>query len=780
MAGITSKITSIEQSDTPDDKSSSPDVKSPDVLAQEKDTQDLVDAIHQAPPAPSRTLEPKARTKKDGTKKKDIVRPAEDFGDISATSSSEDRFVWVRVVTILMLLLWGGVAAILSLSVLDIPANIGTYSALQWAGIVGMFLGPVLMIAIAGYSLKQLARLSLQAQTLARVAEALSQPDRTVVRKSKTMAAAIAKHVDDVNDKLNVALGQLATLEDVLNVQTGSLAQSNLDATETATQIAHTLERQSDALDSISGTFDGRMNALSLMIKEHTEKLANATHLAEQKIKEARISVEGASSKINAASDIVRTNALEASSTLNASHTDIQSLGKIIRERSVELDNVYKKHAKDLTSMIEHLRDEQQNLGVVLEERLSKMRDLSLSAQASAESLIDASDAGKDTIEALAESAKLADGAVQTRFREMREMVKYSSEQAQSISEKAAQRVKDSLELTRLEISRIEHDMGDLQSRIGQPLRQALELIPEEDDPSDDTPDAPQNTARKQRWTRLKLKPLEDESPLHDEILGQDESLGQNENVKTERVEDEALKIPQPAPSLENEQGPARDDVETPEPETPVEDRKRSLDLYLEPRTPAQDAAVDTVWSTALPNSEKKQKPGFSLRGLFRGREDLDADDSLSVVTDYSADTARSTKKPAKASFQPPSRPSSQASSQAPAHEDILTALEQLGLSPHVIVDDGCIIEAVNSRVSRGHEAMSRIVAERLKSPVKHMVKALSIDSELSQKTIDFATRFDQSIEAFSGNREAIRTRLESEQGRAYLLCDAALNYGRV
>ena len=702
MARITTKITSIdpETGDT--------------------DTLDLTDQIN--PPA-----------------RDDIYTRPQASAPSNNTPDDAPNFRWIWIVGTIAILAWLAVSAYLIFSVLKLGANAQSYSALEWAGIATMVLGPALLIFVAAYSLKQLARLSSQSNRLAHIADALTRPDETVIGKSKIMATAINKQVDDVNEKLNKALGRLSSLEDVLKTQVSALAASNVEATQTAGQIANSVTKQGEALSNISGTFDERMGGLSEMISSHSTKLADATHTAEQKIKEARISVEGATAKINSASDIVRSNTLEASATLNASHADISSLGDIIGQRSDELDSVYKKHAGDLTQMIEHLRDEQQNLGAILEERLTKMRDLSLSAQASAESLSDASQAGRQTVEALAESASLADSAVKARFKDMQDMVKYSSEHAESISDKAAQRVKDSLEHTRKEIARIERDMMELQTRVGQTNHKSLELVPE--DIVDDGPEFP----KKRRWSRLKLKPILDDIPAE----------------------------PEPEPEAKPELEPEPEPVTASEEPENAED---SLELYLEPDEPPAeepkevDAFYDAIRPSVprepqkKPKKEKQPGSGFSLRGLFGGSGSAAPDASLSIVGAHDDGL----------DIPPMTTPTSD------PETDILAALAELGLAPNVVVDDGCIIEAANSRTASGHDAMSKIVGARLGGPVAHLSKALSLDDDLSAKTIAFATQYDQIIESLAGNREAIRTNLEGEKGRAYLLCDAALNLGRV
>jgi len=708
LAGITSKITSIDTADTAR-KAEPLDLAKPLPIKEKP--------LPIASPAPDVYAAPS--------------RPA--YLEDAATNS----FGWIRLVTISAVLLWLAAAAIICFSMLGITANAKSYSALQWTGLAALIFGPLLMIGVAAFSLKQLAQISVASDRLATLAQALTTPDELVVGKSQSMAAAINQQVDSVNEKLSAALGRLTALETTLKAQSEALSLTNRDAMLTADHIATAITQQTTALDGISDTFDGRMGALSGIITGHSDKLADAARMAEQKIKEARISVEGATAKINSASDTVRSHTVQAASTLNASHQDIQSLGDIVKQRSDELDQVYKKHAGDLTTMIEHLRDEQQNLGAVLEERLTKMRDISLSAQASAESLVQASKAGKETVEALAESASLADSAVKSRFTDMQDMVKYSSDHAQSISDQAAQRVQDSLELTRREIGRIEDDMAELQGRLSHSAS-TINLTPSQvTHKSSKVKQKTENSADKKGWARLKFLPVDDD------IFKADDVSGTTTTKQTDTVPPKAAPLQEP--------------VEAP-----------ALDLDITELTPddlgqaTEDAFAPEAIRRAVPldtDDTAKAKSGFSLRGLFSGRDKEHEGSSLDIAIPKQ-DTNTEERRTADA--------------------DILADLEKLGLAPNVVVDNGCVIEATNTRTAKGHEAMSKIVGERLGSPVEHLSKALAIDSNLSAKVIKFATNIDHSIELLAGDREAIRTRLESEDGRAYLLVDAALNYGRV
>ncbi len=742
----------------------------------------------------------------------DIVKPlpANPKQPAPNTMPAGPDFGWIRRAVIGASLLWLVMVGALLFFVLDMAGRWQNYTPLQWASIAALVLGPFLLILVTAYCLKQLARLSGQAHALNLAASALTTPDKTVIGKSKTMARAISAHIDQVDTRLEAALVRLGAVDDAVQIQAQTIQTANDDVRETVATINQSVDVQKQALAHMTKTLDESMESLSDTLSMHTDNLAKAVQIAEQKIKEARISVEGATAKINSASDIVRSNTVQAASTLSASHEDIKSLGDIIRQRSEELDSVYKKHAGELTAMIEHLRDEQTSLGASMQERLAKMRDLSLSAQASAESLTEASRTGKQTIEALAEAANLADSAVKDRFAEMRDMVQYSTQHAQSISDMAAQRVQDSLELTRKEITRIEAEMAGLQSRIGNKQTKSLELVPDESGKETDKGPSShgdkkngdkKERSRSGRRTRLRLKPVIDVAQEKSKKEQGKEEKGKEDHDRqiahisqtdsetattgkpdvmtggtTVREPDEHApldlvdrqtdpdtawqnveNIP-PAPSLSTNAAPGEIPGEIPG-ESPDE---TPADPQTAPQVSDPDNMADGAVRPTIPIDKErnvKSKSGGLFRNIFKPRAKTDTPSSLDIVD--------------------PKKPASQTPNKS-GDDGLLADLAQLGLSVNAVVDDGCIIEASNARAASGHEAMSKCVKVRLKNPVEHLVKSLAVNDDLSEKAIIFATRFDRSIETLAANREAIRSKLESEFGRAYLLCDAALNYDRV
>lgn len=628
--------------------------------------------------------------------------------------------------------------------------------------ITALALIPAILFLLLGMMAKRVLTAVSRSQALLAASEALTRPDAAVEGKVATLAQGIRSQIIGVDSELKAALDRLAGMENVLRGHTDALANSHLASTRQTGEIAARLSEEREGLKAVSSSFDERMGALSRLLTEHSDRLAQATQIAEQKIQEARVSVEGAAAKINASSEIVRDNALTATDSLSEGEAKITSLGEAIKTQADALNDINAKHAADMGALVARLEDEQARMRETMDARLDSMRDMSLSAKLSADSLTEAGEAGRRTIEALAGAATLADTAVRERFQEMEDMVNFSASKADNITGRAAQRVRDSLSLTRLEISRIEDDMRDLEQR----LTNRSDDFERRETAVDVTP--------KPTWRKslLRFRPAEPDEPVIEpqqepfSLTPQDapeETTNPAQRTDAPRdVMTSALDIPRliknadkapldaPLEASVNAAAPALPNVVP----TPVNDSPAPESLVME--TPPEPVLpIDMPQTSPLSASRidpphlraRKKKAGWSLRSLFGG--ELETDAPKPVHDDFADWDAQC--------------------------EAMVSSLAGLGLAPGAVVEAGTIIEAVNMRAAQGPDAMRKTVALRMGEPVRHLQSVFAEDHDTWLKAENFATRFYQVIAAANGDREGIRRQLETDAGRAFLLCDAAL-----
>ena len=375
---------------------------------------------------------------------------------------------WIKIMGALTALLWLISSLWVVFDGFGSTSAWASLSAMQMLGFLFIVLTPLLIIGLTTYGFVQLTRITRKADKLQLTTEALMTPDDSVIARSTIMAKSIQAQVDEVNLKVSSALNRMELLDDMVKSQGSSLSKSALSIETTTRSIEDRIGSQTEGLERVADLFEGRMITLSSMLEKHTGQLATSGQMAEQRVEEARVSVDAAAEKISSASEVVRQNAIAASQTLSGSHIEIAKLGESVQDQSIRLDALYRDHLRDLQTMLGELRGQQDELSINMEDRLAKMRDMSLSAKVGAESLTEAALKGRETVEALNEAAQLTDTAVRARFAEMEEMVKYSTAHAESISDTAARQVQKSLSSTRQEIARIEADMMGLMSKFNQ------------------------------------------------------------------------------------------------------------------------------------------------------------------------------------------------------------------------------------------------------------------------------------------------------------------------
>ncbi|WP_371398325.1 hypothetical protein [Fretibacter rubidus] len=724
----------------------------PDLDSQTKKPTPVEKAAAPSPTAPQKT-------------EKDTV-PA--FVTREAVGSIEDiattpRFGHIMIIGVIAAIIWTLCAIGFTLWGQGGLKGLQAMSALKLAGFATLIIVPMLLFIFCAYALRELSKLAVHSDRLSKAAQAMMSPDETVITRSTIMSKAVQAQIEAVNLKVSSAMTRMELLDDVVKSQSASLSQSTLSAENVTDKIASTLTAQREALDAVANTFESRMAGLSVTLDSHAENLSQSTQTAEQKIQEARVSIEGAAEKINSASDVVRQNAVAAAETLSGSQTEITMLGNAINTRSEEMDAVYRKHVTDLTAMIDHLKKEQDEMGAILEERLTKMRDMSMSAKVGAQSLSDASDSGRATVEALADAARLTDTAVRARFKEMEDMVKYSTARAESISDTAARQVQNSLSTTRKEIARIEADMMDLMDKLGR-SQNAQNIV---------EPSAANNTLAQQKEAlgfntddppkprRVTLRPLDSDFPSLEPGLPA-ESIEEQDTTYAAPVEPDTLfrleTMPAPPPVAlpdDLDDAPIYDDTQLSF--EPIEDGDLTPPDADAPLTSFDPDIVRSAIEDNDASSKKESSSKWRWRGLFGAPEKSNASGQSAAKDIVKAAKKAETPHPIK-------------------DITIVKALSNMGLSPAAIVDDGCIIEAANIRKSKTADAMSAAVAKRMATPVRHLREAAINDAGFKSDLTRFTNQFRTRLDPISTDREAIRETLESDAGRAFLLCDAALN----
>jgi len=105
----------------------------------------------------------------------------------------------------------------------------------------------------------------------------------------------------------------------------------------------------------------------------------------------------------------------------------------------------------------------------------------------------------------------------------------------------------------------------------------------------------------------------------------------------------------------------------------------------------------------------------------------------------------------------------------------IINTLSSIQLSPSAIVDEGTVIDATQARINDGEAGLINTVSSKLPDAVTHLRNKLADDPALAAELQSFSAGFAQMVGNTPPTAPALRAAFSSPDGRAYLLCAAAL-----
>ena len=106
---------------------------------------------------------------------------------------------------------------------------------------------------------------------------------------------------------------------------------------------------------------------------------------------------------------------------------------------------------------------------------------------------------------------------------------------------------------------------------------------------------------------------------------------------------------------------------------------------------------------------------------------------------------------------------------------DGVELLKKLKLSPAAIVDEGTVIDATQARINSGEAGLTSVVSKNLPEAVSHLKANLAADPILKTNLTTFTNNFAETIGNTPPTAPALRAAFGSPEGRAYLICAAAL-----
>jgi hypothetical protein len=582
-------------------------------------------------------------------------------------------------------------------------------------GLTGLILAiimPMVGVIALWATLRALAANRGETVRLAEIADRLTRADETVTSDVARMSSAIKRELTQVDNRLAQSRDELDTLVALIKRQSADMNGMTQRLTDRSETIAKTVTDQRDAFAELSTDFETRMTSLTQGIDSQRNALDASSEAAAKRVGEATEALDNATKLTAGHGDAIAT----AASTANASITEAEALLGTLSDRikvqAEELDEFYERRTKQLSDLTDRLNDDKGLAETALYSQTEKLGAVDAQLEITESRLTD-----------LLDHAGQVQAQITARLSDIDITLSDADQRSRAFTADIADRVSDSVAQTRREISIMETELRALQSRMDGAKSANLPL------------ESPVKAASPAK--RLHLKPLDTDFPSLDEdnllVPESDDTLDLVEAIVEEPFDTE------PRMAIE----PAHADVI---------------------RRPGDDDSASRVFGRSkIERSDKN----------WRWRDMLGSIDPLTERPSSMPPPKPATNVERPGLGVPLPRPPARAPK--PEGSDVVARLCEVKLAPSTVVDDETISDAETARQKGGETAQSDAVFARLNSPVIHLRGVLSADLEFRLRAEGFRRSYNSYLSEISDS-SSLRAELASANGRAYLLCAAALS----
>lgn len=595
----------------------------------------------------------------------------------------------------------------------------GSVSPIGLAALIMAVIVPMVAVIALWATLRALTANRQETIRLAEIADRLTRADEAVTSDIARMSSAIKRELAQVDNRLAQSRDELDTLVALITRQSTEMNGMTERLTHRSEAIAKTMTHQREAFASLSTDFETRMTALTQNIETQRHALDASGDTAAKRIGEASEALDHATTLTADHGDAIATAASTANASITEAEARLSSLSDRIKTQTEELDDFYERRTKQLTQLSERLSDDKGLAETALYSQTKKLGAVDAQLEITEARLTD-----------LLDHAGQVQAQLSARLSDIDSTLSDADKRSRAFTADIADRVSDSVAQTRREISIMESELRALQSRMdgAKSASLALNLPPEKSSPP----------------KRVHLRPLDTDFP----------SLDQDDLSIPDSADDDTLDLTTLDLTEALIDAPF-DTISRAGPET---------DLV---RRPGDDDVTHRVFGRGKPEKSDKN---WRWRDMLGSIDPMNEPDPA-PITIAPPKLSPTVERPG------PGVPLQRPTPRAPQPEgsDVVARLCEVKLAPSTVIDDNTISDATTARRTGGEQAQSDAVFARLNAPVIHLRGVLSADLEFRLRAEGFRRSYNGYISDLSDSAH-LRAELASANGRAYLLCAAALS----
>jgi hypothetical protein len=221
-------------------------------------------------------------------------------------------------------------------------------------------IGPIGLVWLAAYLAHQGARLSAEAQRSRALAESLLEPAAIAARGAGSAAHAVRAEIEQVAAAAAQAGAELLALRQVLAAESARLTEAAQSSNHAATTLSESLSGEREKLEQLSGDLEAKATGVTDSVSRQAKLVAEASDLAATQIREAEAALAARAADLAAAAGEAGDAARIAGDTLVRQVARLETAALSVGDQTRAMEDGLTEHRAALVTIAHGMRSDQE------------------------------------------------------------------------------------------------------------------------------------------------------------------------------------------------------------------------------------------------------------------------------------------------------------------------------------------------------------------------------------------------------------------------------------
>ncbi len=276
--------------------------------------------------------------------------------------------------------------------------------------LIGVFtllaMGPIGFVFFAAYALTQGRRFGEETRRTQTLADHMITPAAIAIGDTGALLTGIRAEIDAATAAAKLAQEEIGVLGRVLAGETQRLIEAAANSTKSAHEMSGSLAQERQALDAMTKTLDDQVGRINDAVSRQARLVVDSAEVADAQIREAESALAARTSDLSAAANEAAATARSAGEDIGKEVERLKDAGVNFNEQVHFVQDGLVKQVTVLNDAAQGLRNDQEQLDAALVTRRSQLSDLISQSREAAEAVDQTAREAGQQIERLSQISK--------------------------------------------------------------------------------------------------------------------------------------------------------------------------------------------------------------------------------------------------------------------------------------------------------------------------------------------------------------------------------------